>query len=64
MIALLGFNVRLFFNIMGDAVQRLPWLLLVAINSSLGVDRKKTLSHLLIELTSLHLTAGRGIKPL
>lgn len=61
MIALLSFNVRVFFNITEDAVQRLPWLLLDKINSSLGSDRKKHLSHLLIELSSLHLTARRGM---
>lgn len=60
MIALLSFNVRMFFNITGDAVQGLPWLLLDEINSSLGLRRKKHLSHLLIELSSLHMTARRG----
>lgn len=64
MIALLSFNVRMFFNIIGDAVQRLLWLLLDAIKSSLGLDHKKTLSHHLIELTSLHVTARSGIAPL
>jgi len=42
-IALFSFNVRMFFYIyiIGDAVQRLPWLLLDAINGSLGLNHKK-----------------------